>query len=93
LLLKATARRLVSLARERTAGAVTLVSHELDAAETSAFLAEMHRALADLGRALQEDNATHLGRVPADVDVAGRVQAWLEQNAKRITIAASPRVG
>jgi hypothetical protein len=93
LLLKATGGKLVSLRRERAAGAVTLVSHELDAAETSAFLAEMHLALAGLGRALRDRSATQLGRVPDDVDVAGRVQAWLEQNAHRIAIAASPRAG
>jgi len=90
-LLKAEQGRLVQLTRERTADAVHLVRHELDATETADVLQRMSDRLAALRNALDGPYEI-VGQVPNDADVLTRVLRELTSLCVAPRIANSPRV-
>ncbi len=77
LLVKAEHARLASLRRERTAGAVELVRHDLSQQETQVFLEAMRCELVALGGSLAAGSFEVIGQMPDGVDVVGRVRTWL----------------
>jgi hypothetical protein len=89
-LYKAEKGRLVALDRRREAGAVYLVRHELDQAESERFLDDMIRRLNSLLHALAGQRFTVAGQVPVNAAVAERVRDWLAEHANNIRIAISP---
>jgi hypothetical protein len=91
LLYKAQRGKLVVMRRERKAGVVELVSHDLDGDAERSFLEETRSHLDKLRSVLNESHFELLGQVPADVDVVARVRAWLETFGGRIAIAQTPR--
>jgi len=91
-LYKAERGRLVALTRERSDAEVALVRHELDVADTAAFLQSVTDRLVALRTAFANSAVQTVGQVPADRDVPGRVVAWLSQLVLPPAIAASPRV-
>ncbi len=93
LLFKAERGRLVSLRRQRREQALELVRHELDPAESQAFLAEMIAHLTTLREALAAGTFHLVGQVPTSADVVGRLKTWLDRFGAEIKIAASPHAG
>ncbi len=91
LLYKAESGLLASLRRERTAGTVELVRHDLRQQETQAFLDAMRRELVALDGSLAAGSFEVIGQVPEETDVVGRVRAWLAALPAKPRIAASPR--
>lgn len=91
-LIKAEQRRLVALERVRSAREVSLVRHELDAAETAAFLDLARGRLLELRAAIAAGAFTKVGQVPDAVDVVARVHAWLESLSGELVIAKTPHV-
>jgi hypothetical protein len=89
LLYKAEGGRLVSLRRERKAGEVQLLRHELSDAEQCAFVERMRCELHNFSAALEAGAYRVVGQVPEDGDVLERVRRWLARLGD-ITIAASP---
>jgi len=75
---KAQRGRLVRLRRRRTGAEVQLLSHELDAAESAAFLGRMEDLLRGLADALGEKSYRFIGEVPEGADVIGKAAAWLK---------------
>ena len=92
-LIKAERGKLVSLDRQRRAGGVTLVRHDLDEVETAACLATLKEHLAKLRAALDADHVTTIGQVPPDTDVLERIAAWLARLSESIVVAEAPNVG
>lgn len=92
-LVKAERGQLVALRRQRTAAAVTLVRHELSAAEAEELLAEMRRHFATLDDALSRGQFTIVGQVPQNADVMGRIRAWQAEHSGPARVARSPRAG
>jgi hypothetical protein len=91
LLFKAERGKIVAMRRERKTNVVELVTRPLDVEAQRDFLDELRDHLDKLNRALASGRFALIGQVPADVDVVGRVRAWLEQRWGRIAIAQSPR--
>lgn len=91
-LLKAEDGRLASLRRERTSDAVHLVRHDFTDVEQNTLLASMHAQLQSLRSAIEANQASVVGQVPAERDVLGRIKQWLEQLPATISIAARPNV-
>ncbi len=91
-LIKAEQGRLVALTRERTETESLLVRHELSRGETRTLLAELDGHLSELAQRVRERRFQLVGQVPADVDVVGRIERWLDSRGDT-TIAPSPRVG
>jgi len=91
LLYKAREGRLVSLRRERSQEATTLVSRELDPAASQSFLQTMRANLERLHDALAKCNFSIVGQVPETMDLISRVCCWLDEFADRVEIAQSPR--
>jgi hypothetical protein len=90
-LIKSVGGQLVAMHRERTPGEVQLVSRPLDEVTSKALLLNMEAQLTLLADSLRNQSLTVVGSVPADVDVAAEVLAWLEALlAKEIVIAKSP---
>ncbi|HTQ37693.1 MAG TPA: hypothetical protein VMJ32_01625 [Pirellulales bacterium] len=92
-LYKAHCGRLVQLTRHRTAESVDLLHHNLNDAETAQFLADALSRLQSLHRMLSTLQLRIVGQVPTEVDVPGRVRAWLAMLPDMIPVASSPRVG
>jgi hypothetical protein len=94
LLFKANHGRLISLRRVRTEVEVRLLRHELSDAEQTAFLGHMQTALCELATALTRNEFKMIGQVPKDVDVIGRLKAWLaQQDFTKIAAAPHARRG
>jgi hypothetical protein len=92
-LYKADCGRLAALRRERTADEVQLLRHNLDAAETGAFLSKMHARIAALREELLNGRAVLLRQFSESGDAAARAADWLRRLPDRIDIASSPRAG
>jgi len=92
-LYKADRGRLVALARDRTDNAVFLFRHELDEAETAAFLGEATRRLEGLREALAAGKYQILRQVPAEARVVERLQTWLGEHGAKRMVAQRPNVG
>jgi hypothetical protein len=92
LLIKAEAGRLFSLDRQRRSGEVQLVRHELTDDESTELRSQAVARLQSLHETLVADRHKTIGRVPSDVDVVGRVIAWLNSLPDEIQAANSPRV-
>jgi hypothetical protein len=92
-LYKAEAGGLASLDRHRVSGQVQFRRHDLNPAETDAFLLEMSRRFESFREALNTGLCRVVGQVPADVDVSARVRDWLQRLPSAIVIARTPRVG
>jgi hypothetical protein len=91
-LIKAEQGRLVSLTRVRTETESQLVRHELTRSETRTLLADLDDRLNELSQRVRERRFQLVGQVPAEVDVVGRIERWLDSRGEA-TIAESPRVG
>jgi hypothetical protein len=91
-LYKAERRRLVNLARQRTAETVDLVRHELNEVETIDFLSNARRRLAKLYESLCGGLFQIVGQVTTEEDVVGRVTDWLATLSETISLADTPRV-
>lgn len=89
LLFKAVQGKLISLNRVRTASEVQLIRRELSIAEEAGFVETMGRRLRQLETLLGGSDFTVTGQAPPDVDVLGRVRAWLGAN-RDVAIAARP---
>lgn len=92
LLFKAERRRLVSLKRERAAGQVRLVRHELSDDEASVFLEELGRRLSTLRSALARRECRVVRHVPDSADVLNRILLWLNDLSLPPPVAARPHV-
>lgn len=90
LLFKAERRRLVSLKRERAAGQVRLVRHELSDDETCVFLEELVRRLSTLRLALERGECRVVREVPESARVSDRVLLWLNHLSLPPPVAARP---
>jgi len=88
-LLKAYRGRLIALQRVRTENEVQLVRHELSPEEEAAFTSQMEQHLRDLSGFINAKLIEVVGRVPAEVDVLGRLKQCLAKHDKR-RIAARP---
>ena len=91
-LIKAEQGGLVALKRVRSEEEVSLVRHELDTAETTAFLDLARGRLLKLRAAMAAGAFTKVGQVPDAVDVVARVCVWLESLSEELVIAKSPHV-
>jgi hypothetical protein len=92
LLYRAERGRLVSLSRQRTTAAVTLVRVELDDQEAADFLGTMRQRLNALQGALRDASFSVTGQVPADADVSARIARWLDALPAEIRVARVPNV-
>lgn len=93
LLYKAEKRRLVSLKRERVAGAVQLLRHELTDEESRLFIAALVERFTRLRSALADGEWQLVGQFPPSSDVVMRIRRWLDGLSLPPPIAGSPRVG
>jgi hypothetical protein len=93
LLYKAEAQRLVSLNRQRVAGEVQLLRHELNDEETRRFCQELVERFTRLRSALVQGDWRLIGQVPSSSDVVARIRCWLDELTLPPPIASSPRVG
>lgn len=91
LLFKAEGGRLISLRRQREPQAVSMVRHELDAAEQAAFLREMNAQLETLHHALAKQHFEVQGQVGSGGNLVERICCWLDEFAGSGRIADSPR--
>jgi predicted urease superfamily metal-dependent hydrolase len=89
LLIKAERGNLVSLDRRRETDEVQLVSHSLANAEQNEFIVELTRRLDEFAQQCDASAWVTIGRVPADIDVLGRVRDWLAER-RAMVIASSP---
>lgn len=92
-LVKAEARQLASMTRQRPGGEVQLVRHDLTPDETDQFLRELTERLHQLRRQLDDGSARVVGEVPTGGNVVARVKTWLATLVLPPAIAVSPRVG
>lgn len=90
LLYKAERGRLVSLTRQRSDAAVTLLRAELDTRESAALLDALQSRLDRLRSAFARGAFVLVGQVPADANIVPRLQNWLAALPRPITIAPSP---
>jgi hypothetical protein len=77
LLVKAARGRLVSLSRQRLETKVQLLSRELSDVEQAEFVTKMCDRLRRLAAALETNQWTIVGQVPANGDVLGGLRKWL----------------
>ena len=89
-LYKAEGRHLVSLARQRTAGEVQLLRHELTIEETARFLEQMQSNLRELSEAISSGEGRVLRQVPENMDILARVSSWVTDVQTTPIIAQSP---
>jgi hypothetical protein len=89
-LYKAQANHLFVLTRNEQAGRIQLVTEELPAAATSAFITAIHARLADLAAQLSTSRLDVVAQVPLEADVVARLRQWLAALPERIEIADSP---
>ena len=89
MLFKASKGRLASLERVRTASEVQLVRRELPDADQASFLQELSMRLESLASLLESGDFDVAGQVPPEIDVLGRVRAWLAAN-REPTVASRP---
>lgn len=98
LLYKTDRGALVSLERRRDQNETSLLSRRLSADETTAFLAEMQRALARLAESFAAGLATQRGKVTSPETAAlgqsvyDRIASWLAKMPTEFALAHSPRV-
>jgi hypothetical protein len=88
-LIKAEQGRLVEMRRNRKADVVALENKMLADAEQQRLVDEIQADLRRLATELREGRYSVIGQVPAEVDVRGRVTAWLE-GLGTVEIASSP---
>ena len=91
-LIKAEDGRLISLERQRSEAQVQLLRHDFTDVETAEFLELAKHHLDTLDHQLRTGVYEITGQVPTDVDVIGRVAAWLGSLGDRIEIASRPNV-
>jgi hypothetical protein len=91
-LIKAEGGKLAALERSRSPAEISLVRHELDAAQQEQFLGEIGRRLDELRAALDAGRWTLIGQVPPDGDAVRRLRAWLGEG-RVVAAAMSPHVG
>jgi hypothetical protein len=91
-LIKATRGRLASLVRVRRENEVQLVCHDLDEAETTAYLQSVQQHLDRLQEALSQQRFSIRGQVPPGAGVVNRVLTWLTQRPRILQVAHTPRV-
>jgi hypothetical protein len=89
-LYKAERGRLVALTRQRAAGEVGLIRHDLSATEQFEVLADMQRRLALLAKSLDEKSCVVLRQAPAGADIPNRIGNWLSALPRPILIAQAP---
>ena len=89
-LYKAEGRHLVSLDRQRTAGEVQLLRHELTIEETARFLEQMQSNLRELSEAISSGEGRVLRQVPENTDILARVSSWVTDVQTTPIIAQSP---
>jgi hypothetical protein len=90
---KAETGRLIALARERLANEVALVRTELAGDQAAAMLTAADGRLQNLHNTLASGEYTVVGQVPDEIDLAGRVSAWLAALPRPIVVAQAPNVG
>jgi hypothetical protein len=88
-LIKAEQGRLVEMRRNRKADVVELDSKVLADTEQQRLVDEVQADLRRLATQLREGHYALIGQVPAEIDVRGRVSAWLE-GLGTVKIASSP---
>jgi hypothetical protein len=91
-LYKAEGGCLASLERRREGGQVVLARHDLGHGETQALLGELGRLVGGLRQALATNCAVRLRQVPAEPDIAARLQAALAALPDPVRVARSPRL-
>ncbi len=91
-LIKADHGRLAQLDRQRRAGEVQFVRHDLTDAETAACLSNLQQHLTQLRLSLQRDQFTLIGQVPPDSPILTRTRHWLDSLPQSISIARVPNV-
>ena len=89
-LYKAERGQLVEMRRDRSPGTVNLLRHVLDANEQRAFIGRTRQQLQALRAALAEGKFKVSGQVPADMNLADRVERWLDEFADGFEIADRP---
>jgi hypothetical protein len=89
-LIKAERGSLFVVERIRAAGRVTLKSTPLAHGELATFQRTVAKTLAELLTALESHTARWVGQVPADADLAPRIQHWLNQVGSGDRIARAP---
>lgn len=90
LLLKAENGNLVELRRERHGSSLRLMRRTLTAVELAETLDLLEKRLEALARTLDQQNYAVVGQVPEDVDLVGRVFAWLRKRPPRLVVADRP---
>lgn len=91
-LIKAEEGRLIAMRRVRTDEQVELLAEELAEDQQQLLLSALAHRLVEVKAALESDDATIDGQVPADGDAVPRLIAWLALHGHPAA-AASPRVG
>jgi len=92
LLFKAEKGTLASLKRQRNAGQVQMLRHDLDQDETLQFTETAQQHLLRLAAALTENRFQLVGQVPTDTPLIDRIIAWSSALGRRIEIAEAPNV-
>ena len=92
LLFKAEQGMLASLKRQRIAGQVQMLRHDLDQDETLQFTETAQQHLLRLAAALTENRFQLVGQMPTDTPLIGRIIAWSSALGRRIEIAEAPNV-
>ena len=91
-LLKADRGRLVTMQRQRHEHEVTLLSHDLTAAETEQICHQVLQQLRHLREMLATGSSRVCQQIPEGSDVAGRVLQWLNRFTEPVRIANKPNV-
>ena len=92
-ILKAERGAIVQMVRRESAEATTLVSRELDAAETAQVVNDLALRCAALDANLKAEQFSVIGQVPEGGDAVARIRHWLDAffQSEEITVAGSPR--
>jgi hypothetical protein len=91
LLIKATAGRLVSMRRVRTASETQLVRRELSSVEAAEFLTRMIDRLRGLHAQITSSAFEVVGQIPPETNVLGDVSEWIAKHDE-VRIAARPNL-
>ncbi len=90
-LIKAQEGKLVVWQPRRTSDITEMMSHQCDDQQHQQFCAKLLGYLQEFNEALDSDNFTVAGQVPADADALLRLRQWLDE-VSQIAIADSPHV-
>ncbi len=90
LLYKAEQGHLIEMHRDRDAATTLLVSRQLNAHDETLLLTQARIALVGLLHALEQQQLTLVGQVPAERDVVGHVRQQLARLSDPLSIASRP---